>query len=69
MVAVDEEWRSPGFPREHLKLTLASPLFVVRFREASPPDAQNIINSLTDAAKNWELVLANILNLNLKLTG
>ena len=69
VVAVDEEWRYPGFPREQLKLTVASPLLVVRFREASPPDAQNIINSLTDAAKNWELVLTNILNLNLNLTG
>ena len=68
MVAVDEEWRSPGFPREQLKLTVASPLLVVRFREASPPDAQNIINSLTEAVKNWELVLADIFNFDLKLT-
>ena len=69
MVADDEELSSPGCPREQLKLTVASPLLVVRFREDSPPVAQNIINSLTDATKNLELVLANILNLNLKLTG
>ena len=69
MVAVNEELRSPGCPREQLKLAVASPLLVVRFREDSPPVAQNIINSLTDTAKNWELVLANILNLILKLIG
>ena len=69
MVAVDEELRSPECPREQLKLTVASPLLEVRFREDSPPVAQNIINSLTDAANKWELVLANILNLNLKLKG
>ena len=65
-VAAEGEWRAPGCPREQLKPTVASPLLVVRFREASPPDAQNIINSLTEAAKN--LVLANILNVDLMLT-
>ena len=51
-----------GCPREQLKATEARPLQVVRFREASAPEAQSITNSLTEAAKNLELDLTNILN-------
>ena len=71
----DGEQGAPGCPREQLKLTVASPLLVVRLREASPPEAQNFTNSLTEAGKNWELDWANILsfvkfsNIDLQLTG
>ena len=33
---------------------------VVRLRVASPLTAQTEMNSVTEAAKNWELVLADI---------
>ena len=36
------------------------PLLVVRFREASPPWPKTEINSVREANKNWELVLAAI---------
>ena len=38
--------------------TFVMPLLVVRFREASPPWAQTAINSVREAHKNWEFVLA-----------
>ena len=36
------------------------PPLVVRLRVASPLMAQTEMNSVTEAAKNWELVLADI---------
>ena len=40
---------------------VVKPHLVVRLRDASPPMAQTDINSVTEAAKNWELVLGCIL--------
>ena len=39
---------------------VVKPPLVVRLRDASPPMAQTEMNSVTEAAKNWELVLADI---------
>ena len=39
---------------------VVKPPLVVRLRDASPPMAQTEINSVTEAAKNWELVLVDI---------
>ena len=39
---------------------VVKPFLVVRLRDASPPMAQAEMNSVTEAAKNWELVLADI---------
>ena len=41
-------------------MVVKAPL-VVRLRDASPPMAQTDINSVTEAVKNWELVLDTIL--------
>ena len=38
--------------------TFAMPLLVVMLREASPPWAHTVINSDSEANKNWEFVLA-----------
>ena len=51
------EWGAPGWPREQLNSTLASPPLVVNVRVASPPKAQKCKNSLTDAPRNWEFDL------------
>ena len=40
---------------------VVKPPLVVRLRDASPPMAQTDINSVTEAVKNWELVLDSIL--------
>ena len=40
-------------------MVVKAPL-VVRLRDASPPMAQTEMNSVTEAAKNWELVLVDI---------
>ena len=56
------EQGAPGCPREQLKLTVASPLLVVRLRAASPSEAQNFTNTFTEAAKNWDFDRANILS-------
>ena len=39
---------------------VVKPFLVVRLRDASPPMAQTEMNSVTEAAKNWELVLDDI---------
>ena len=39
---------------------VVKPPLVVRLRDASPPMAQTEMNSVTEAAKNWELVLEDI---------
>ena len=39
---------------------VVKPPLVVRLRDASPPMAQTEMNSVTEAAKNWELVLVDI---------
>ena len=39
---------------------VVNPPLVVRLRDASPPMAQTEMNSVTEAAKNWELVLNDI---------
>ena len=39
---------------------VVKPPSVVRLRDASPPMAQTEMNSVTEAAKNWELVLVDI---------
>ena len=39
---------------------VVKPPLVVRLRDASPPMAQTEMNSVTEAAKNWELVLDDI---------
>ena len=39
---------------------MAMPALVVRFKEASPPWPQTEINSVREANKNWEFVLAAI---------
>ena len=39
---------------------VVKPPLVVRLSDASPPKAQTEMNSVTEAAKNWELVLADI---------
>ena len=44
----------------HLNPMVVKPPLVVRLRDASPPLAQTDINSITEAAKNWELVLDDI---------
>ena len=49
--------------------TLAMPLLVVRFKEASPPWPQTEINSVREANKNWELVLAIVTKSDLAKTG
>ena len=41
-------------------MVVKAPL-VVRLRDASPPMALTDINSVTEAVKNWELVLDTIL--------
>ena len=43
-----------------LNPTVVTPLLVARLREASPPVAQTEMNSVTKAAKHWELVLDDI---------
>ena len=43
-----------------LKATLVSPPLVVRFSDASPPRTQMLINSFTEAPRNWEFVLKDI---------
>ena len=55
------EWGAPGCPMVQLNPMVVKPPLVVRLREASPPTAQTDINSVTEAAKNCELVLADIL--------
>ena len=55
------EWGAPGKPRVQLNPTLAIPRLVVRLRQASPAANQTEINSLTDAVRNWEFVLAMLL--------
>ena len=52
---------APGKPRVQLNPTLAIPQLVVRLRQASPPANQTDINSLTDAVRNWEFVLAMLI--------
>ena len=44
-----------------LKATVVRPPLVERLRVASPPKAHICMNSLTDAPKNWELVLVDML--------
>ena len=39
---------------------VVKPFLVVRLSDASPPMAQTEMNSVTEAAKNWELVLVDI---------
>ena len=39
---------------------VVKPPLVVRLRDASPPMAQTEMNSVTEAAKYWELVLDDI---------
>ena len=56
------EWGAPGCPRVQLKETVASPPLVLRLREASPPRAQMLMNSLTEAPRNWEFDLEDIFN-------
>lgn len=51
------EWGAPGFPRVQLKLTVARPSLVERLREALPPRAQTLRNSVTEAPTNWALLL------------
>ena len=60
LTGVKGEKGTPGFSRVQFRLTLAMPLVVVRLRMASPPEAQIIMNSLTEAAKNWEFYLSDI---------
>ena len=55
------EWGAPGWPRLQLNSTVALPPLVVRFRVASPPKAQNCMNSPTDAPRNWEFDLDMLL--------
>ena len=43
-----------------LNPTVVTPLLVERLRVAVPPRFQTEINSVTDAIKNWELVLKAI---------
>ena len=43
-----------------LKLTLASPLLVVRLREAFFCRDQAEMNSFTEAVRNWEFILVDI---------
>ena len=43
-----------------LNPTLAWPWLVVRLREAVPPRAQMLMNSFTDAVRNWEFSLEDI---------
>ena len=43
-----------------MKLTVAIPPLVVRLREDFPPRSQTVMNSLTEATKNWDMVLAVI---------
>ena len=57
---VGEEKGAPGCPRVQLKVIVASPPLVVRFRELLPPELQTIMNSFTEAPRNWELDLANM---------
>jgi hypothetical protein len=40
-----------------LKATLVSPPLVVRFSDASPPRTQMLMNSFTEAPRNWEFDL------------
>ena len=56
-----KECGASGWPRVQFSWTLVKPALVVRFREASPPWVQTEINSVRDAYKNWELVLAAML--------
>ena len=53
-------WGAPGGPRVQLNAIVTRPLLVVRLREASPPIPQTEINSVIEAARNWELVLVDI---------
>ena len=39
---------------------VVKPPLVVRLGDASPPMSQKKMNSVTEAVKNWELVLADI---------
>ena len=55
-----EEKGAPGCPRVQLKVIVASPPLVVRFRELLPPELHTLLNSFTDAPSNWELDLANM---------
>ena len=44
-----------------LKATVVRPPLVERLRVASPPIAHICMNSFTDAPRNWEFVLINML--------
>ena len=54
------EWGAQGLPIVLLNPTVVTPLLVERLRVAVPPRFQTEINSVTDAIKNWELVLKAI---------
>ena len=44
-----EEKEAPGCPRVQLKVIVASPPLVVRFRELLPPELHTLINSFKEA--------------------
>ena len=53
----EREREAPGWPDVQVNSTSASLPLVVKFKNAPPPNAQNCMNSLTDASRNWEFDL------------
>ena len=45
-------WGAVGCPRVQLNPTVVMPPLVERFRDALPPRAQTVTNSVTEAARN-----------------